>query len=66
MSKKGKSKLQPLRPRWFLVDILRDLENQGFADPDQSIDGADFVEYGGSLYRDLKRYLRALKRRDAK
>lgn len=66
MSKKGKSKLPPSRPREFLADVLQDLREFGFHDPEHAVNGADFVEYGGYLYRDLKRYLHALKRGDAK
>ena len=34
--------------------LLEELRDMGFDDPDQSIDGGDAVEYLGKLYVDLK------------
>ncbi len=39
--------------RAMLQQIHQELKDQGFDDPDQDINGGDFVEYGGQLFEDL-------------
>ncbi len=43
----------------FIVQLNADLTDLGFDDPDQEIDGGDFVEYGGLLFQDVQAYLRS-------
>ncbi len=52
------------RRRINLVDeLIADLKNLGFNDPDQAVNGGDAVEYLCKLYVDLKRMRRAQRRK---
>lgn len=40
-----------------LQQIHDELKTMGFGDPDQDINGGDFVEYGGQLFEDITKAL---------
>ena len=39
----------------LINSLIEDLDNLGFDDPDESVDGGDCVDYLAALYEDLQR-----------
>jgi len=39
----------------FVAELIEDLDNLGFNEPDEDVNGGDCVEYLAVLYADLKR-----------